>query len=105
MNCERGAWVARTWKRSRSPRRANLVRTSFEPGSRARALRDGEAALHEGRVRIAHERVLALLQRQRPCGRAGLAHRRQFVDARTLRMEVVDRRLVGDLEHVLSGLE
>src|SRR4051794_2648121 len=65
---------------------------------------DAERASHHRRVRIAPERVLAGLELDGPDAFADSAHRRGLVDARAFEMEVVDRRLVLDLDSTRAGL-
>src|SRR5512132_4527560 len=66
--------------------------------------RDLEAAVHEGRVRIALERVGALLELDDDRLRAGEADRGDdLVDPRPRKVEVVNRRLIADHEAVLHA--
>src|SRR5438093_1131709 len=54
---------------------------------------------------VAHVGVLARLERHGPRLRAHEADGCRLVDPRALEMEVVDRRLVGDLDHVGAVLQ
>src|SRR5262245_62001857 len=54
------------------------------------SLRDLEAAAHDLLVRVAHEGVGPLLERDRPGDRVDLGHRRRLVHARPADVEVVD---------------
>src|SRR5215216_4221035 len=63
-------------------------------------LGDAERALHRGGVRVADVRVLACLQRERPRRVRHRADARRLLDAGADQVEVVDRGLVADADHV-----
>src|SRR5689334_6006114 len=96
-----------------STARMNAERLGLMPGVRAQTLRgflsssllDGEGALHERRVRVAHELVGALLQRHRPRDGGLPADRGLLVQTGTGDVEVVTRRRVADDDLVLAGLQ
>src|SRR6185437_15261814 len=71
----------------------------------ARLLLDLELPVHDRRMRVADVLVGALLQRQLPGDLLHRAHRGLLVDPGTRQVEVVDVRLVADLQRVGAGLE